>query len=187
MSVLPPGRGGTMGARAREDKGAGNRSAHFERARRHRDKAMIAAVLVAAVTPLARAELKVFSYTASLWSDPINWSPSGVPITGDDVLITGGSVDMSLDFDLSLRSLTFAGTGSRTLGNATTGSANAILNLTNVPGSGTATPSYIAVTQPGGVFTIAGQNIDPTGVGTGRIGLQIGSSGTWAAAAGASL
>ncbi|MEO6436673.1 MAG: autotransporter-associated beta strand repeat-containing protein [Tepidisphaeraceae bacterium] len=134
----------------------------------------------------ACGEIKTFSDTASDWFAPGNWTPAGVPTLDDDVHISGGAAAMSLTGDLTIQSILFDSVTSRTLGNATSGSSDAIITLTNVPNSGTGTPTFITVTG-GGTFTIAGANIGSSGAGTGKLALQIGQAGEFNVSAGSTL
>jgi hypothetical protein len=157
------------------------RSAGFLRAKRVLAAAVAPVALAVISLPPARAEIKAFSPNESDWLNPINWNPAGVPGAGDTALIIGGTADMSLTSSLTIQSIDFRGGQSRRLGNATTGSSDATLSLT-----GDSTGTFVSVRTPT-TFTIEGANIDPTGTGTGRIGLQISNNGTWATGAGAKL
>src|SRR5688500_8649244 len=117
----------------------GLRGSGKRRLRLHHGTRLLAAAIVPVVgislAPAVRAATKTFSDTASLWSDALNWTPVGVPMSGDDVVIAGGSADMILDFDLTLSSLKHTASSQadprRTL--RTLSTINATISLSNVP------------------------------------------------------
>lgn len=150
------------------------------RARKRRGIATLNAALVAAplLAPFLRAKSafatsKTFSTSNTAWLTAGNWTPSGVPGATDDVVIPGGTADMTLTANvMTIQFITFTDSSSRLLGNGTGTSTNSTLTLN---GNGGANP-LISVTS-GATFTLKGPNNNPPGTGT--LGLVLGTSGSF--------
>jgi hypothetical protein len=98
---------------------------------------------------------KTWSAGSGNWSNPANWSPSGAPAVGDDVLIQStGTFTVTLDVDTALHSLTIQNP------NATL--AMGAQEIGWLPGNG-------SMEVAGGTITLAGGGLD------GPIGLIAGS------------
>lgn len=80
----------------------------------------LAVLLVSTVIPIvsAHSETRVWNRVSDgVWSDPAAWLPPGVPVMGDDVVITnGGTYKVTLSSNVTLNSLVLGGSsGAQTL------------------------------------------------------------------------
>ncbi len=83
------------------------------------------------------AQTKTFSNTSGTWTNAGNWSPSGVPTAANDVLISGGTNNMTLTAaNMSIQYITFTNTSSRILENATGGTTASNLTLGGTDSNG---------------------------------------------------
>jgi hypothetical protein len=99
--------------------------------------------------------------TSGYWSRSKNWSPSGVPAAGNDVIIGGSSTyTLTLNVTATVNSVTISDSG------ATLAIGGSTLNVT-----GTST-TFPAINVTAGHITIAGGKISDAG------GLALVSSGT---------
>jgi hypothetical protein len=111
----------------------------------------------------ARAATKLWTgATNNNWSNANNWSPVGVPGSGDDVTISGGSATVNMDTAVDVNSITVSGACTRTIRpnpGATTIRVRGDLTLSSTSSGGTFRLSS-ATTQLGGQLVRSNANMD---------------------------
>src|SRR2546423_15257627 len=109
-------------------------------------------ILAAAAVPLpAFAVTRTYTGATGLWSNTLNWTPSGVPVAGEDVFLKPGAnptvtvtYDTSVGTNNSFLSLNINSTNSNTI------------NLLQTSGSFSTTNSEIIGDTGTGSFTLQG-------------------------------
>jgi hypothetical protein len=121
------------------------------------------AAAVLAVSGTARAAAKLWTgANNNNWSNAGNWNPAGVPGSGDDVTISGGSTTINMDAAVDVNSITVTGACTRTIRTnpgATTIRVRGDLTLSSTS-SGGAFRLSSATTQIGGQLVRANANMD---------------------------
>jgi hypothetical protein len=112
---------------------------------RRRLVVLAVAVLLGAQPRIAAGGMKMFGGGTGSWTDDGQWQPPGEPQAGDDVVISGGSVELDADTEIATLTLsggTLTGTGTLTVSGLITWTAGTM--------SGTGTTVAIAGMALGG-------------------------------------
>jgi hypothetical protein len=106
---------------------------------------LVAVLALFLAAPAAWAGTKTWAGTTTSWNTAGNWSPSGVPGTGDDVVVSGGS-DLSIDTTVDVASLSVnSGYTNTVSGNAQSLRVRGNLNLASNAGTFTSTSGTLQI------------------------------------------
>src|SRR5207302_1485833 len=135
--------------------------------------AAAATLLALGARPATAATKKWNSAASGVWGTAGNWSPTGTPASGDDVLLDNSLVTMPTSMTtsgdtFSLRTITYNSNQSVTLGNIGSGSSSA--SSITVTGDGTTLISM------GATFT-GSLTLQPQISGSRNLSLTLGGSG----------